>query len=414
MGRFTGILGLLTMLGLAYAFSTNRRAIRVKTVAWGLGLQILFAIFVLRLEVGRVIFQKAGDAVNRLLSYSFVGSEFVFGELGKKLSNLGFYFAFQVLPTIIFIAAFFAVLYHYGVMQFIIRQAARVMTRVMGASGAESLNVAASIFMGQTEAPLTIRPFLADLTRSELMTVMTSGMAHVSGGIMAAYILFGIEPKHLLSAVIMTAPGTILVSKMLVPETEQPKTAGRVVMSEEELAKEKTENVLGAIARGTTDGLSLALNVGAMLISFLALIALCNGILGGVHNGLAHIGFAWFPSSLERIFGTLFSPIAWVIGVPWRDCAVVGNLLGTRMVINELVAFSLLGPQKAMLDPRSFTIATFALCGFANLSSIGIQIGGIGALAPNKRSELARLGVRAMLAGTMANLMSASIAGMLL
>jgi concentrative nucleoside transporter, CNT family len=414
MGRFTGILGLLTMLGLAYAFSTNRRAIRAKTVAWGLGLQILFAIFVLRLEVGRVIFQKAGDAVNRLLSYSFVGSEFVFGELGKKLSNLGFYFAFQVLPTIIFIAAFFAVLYHYGVMQFIIRQAARVMTRVMGASGAESLNVAASIFMGQTEAPLTIRPFLADLTRSELMTVMTSGMAHVSGGIMAAYILFGIEPKHLLSAVIMTAPGTILVSKMLVPETEQPKTAGRVVMSEEELAKEKTENVLGAIARGTTDGLSLALNVGAMLISFLALIALCNGILGGIHNGLAHMGFAWFPSSLERIFGTLFSPIAWVIGVPWRDCAAVGNLLGTRMVINELVAFSLLGPQKAMLDPRSFTIATFALCGFANLSSIGIQIGGIGALAPNKRSELARLGVRAMLAGTMANLMSASIAGMLL
>jgi concentrative nucleoside transporter, CNT family len=414
MGRFTGILGLLTMLGLAYAFSTNRRAIRVKTVAWGLGLQILFAIFVLRLEVGRVMFQKAGDAVNRLLSYSFVGSEFVFGELGKKLSHLGFYFAFQVLPTIIFIAAFFAVLYHYGVMQFIIRQAARVMTRVMGASGAESLNVAASIFMGQTEAPLTIRPFLADLTRSELMTVMTSGMAHVSGGIMAAYILFGIEPKHLLSAVIMTAPGTILVSKMLVPETEQPKTAGRVVMSEEELAKEKTENVLGAIARGTTDGLSLALNVGAMLISFLALIALCNGILGGIHNGLAHVGFGWFPSSLERIFGTLFSPIAWVIGVPWRDCAAVGNLLGTRMVINELVAFSLLGPQKAMLDPRSFTIATFALCGFANLSSIGIQIGGIGALAPNKRSELARLGVRAMLAGTMANLMSASIAGMLL
>jgi CNT family concentrative nucleoside transporter len=414
MGRFTGILGLLTMLGLAYAFSTNRRAIRVKTVAWGLGLQILFAIFVLRVEIGRVMFQKAGDAVNRLLSYSFAGSEFVFGELGKKLSHLGFYFAFQVLPTIIFIAAFFAVLYHYGIMQFIIRQAARVMTRFMGASGAESLNVAASIFMGQTEAPLTIRPFLPDLTRSELMTVMTSGMAHVSGGIMAAYILFGIEPKHLLSAVIMTAPGTILVSKMLVPETEQPKTAGRVVMSEEEVEKEKTENVLGAIARGTTDGLNLALNVGAMLISFLALIALLNGILGGIHNGLAQAGFAWFPSSLERIFGTLFSPIAWIIGVPWRDCGAVGNLLGTRMVINELVAFSLLGPQKAMLDPRSFTIATFALCGFANLSSIGIQIGGIGALAPNKRSELARLGLRAMLAGTMANLMSASIAGILL
>jgi concentrative nucleoside transporter, CNT family len=414
MGRLTGILGLVTMLGLAFTFSTHRRSIRVKTVAWGLGLQFAFALFVLKADIGRRMFQRAGDAVNRLLSYAFAGSEFVFGELGKQGSHLGFYFAFQVLPTVIFIAAFFAVLYHYGIMQFIIRQAARVMTRFMGASGAESLNVAASIFMGQTEAPLTIRPFLPDLTLSELMTVMTSGMAHVSGGIMAAYIAFGIEPKHLLSAVIMTAPGTILMSKMLVPETEHPRTAGRVVMSEEEVETEKHENVLGAIARGTTDGLNLALNIAAMLISFLALIALSNGILGGIHNGLAHVGFPWFPSSLQTIFGTLFAPVAWIIGIPWRDCSVIGNLLGTRMVLNELVAFSLLGPQKAALDPRSFTIATFALCGFANLSSIGIQIGGIGALAPNKKRELARLGIRAMLAGTMANLMSASIAGMLL
>ena len=288
------------------------------------------------------------------------------------------------------------------------------MTRLMGASGAESLSVAASIFMGQTEAPLTIRPFLPDLTRSELMTIMTSGMAHVSGGIMAAYILVGIEPKHLLAAVIMTAPGTILISKMLVPETEQPKTAGRVVMSEEEREAEKKENLLGAIARGTTDGLNLALNVAAMLISFLALVALLNGLLGGVHNGLVHFGFTWFPQSLEKIFGVLFAPIAWVIGVPWKDCLAIGNLLGTRMALNEVIAFTILGTQKAALDPRSFTIATFALCGFANLSSIGIQIGGIGALAPNKKGELARLGVRAMLAGTMANLMSASIAGMLL
>ena len=413
MGRFTGILGLLTMLGLAYAFSTNRSAIRMKTVAWGLGLQIAFAVFVLKADIGRRIFQAAGNAVNRLLSYSFEGSKFVFGELGKQGSSLGFYFAFQVLPTIIFIAAFFAVLYHFGVMQFIIKQVAKVMTRVMGASGAESLNVAASIFMGQTEAPLTIRPFLPDLTNSELMTVMTSGMAHVSGGIMAAYIAFGIDPKHLLSAVIMTAPGTLLMAKMLVPETEQPKTAGRVVMSEDEMAAEKSENLLGAIARGTTDGLHLSLNIAAMLISFLALIALMNGLLGGIHNGLAHFGIGWFPSSMERIFGALFAPIAWLIGIPWHDCPIIGNLLGTRMVLNELVAFSMLGPQRGMLDPRSFTIATFALCGFANLSSIGIQIGGIGALAPNRRGDLARLGVRAMLAGTMANLMSASIAGML-
>jgi len=413
MARFTGILGLLTMLGLAYAFSTNRRAIRLKTVAWGLGLQIAFALFVLKADIGRRIFQAAGNAVNRLLSYSFEGSKFVFGELGKQGSSLGFYFAFQVLPTIIFIAAFFAVLYHLGVMQFIIRQVAKVMTRVMGASGAESLNVAASIFMGQTEAPLTIRPFLSDLTDSELMTVMTSGMAHVSGGIMAAYIAFGIDPKHLLSAVIMTAPGTLLMAKMLVPETGQPKTAGRVVMSEDELSSEKSENLLGAISRGTTDGLYLSLNVAAMLISFLALIALTDAILGGVHNELAHVGIGWFPSSMEKIFGILFAPIAWLIGIPWHDCPIIGNLLGTRMVLNELVAFSILGPQRGMLDPRSFTIATFALCGFANFSSIGIQIGGIGALAPNRKGDLARLGVRAMLAGTMANLMSASIAGML-
>jgi len=414
MGRLTGILGILSMLGLAFLFSTNRRAIRLRTVAWGLGLQFAFAVFVLKVELGRVLFQKAGDAVNHLLSYAFAGSSFVFGDLGKQNSHLGFYFAFQVLPTVIFIAAFFAVLYHYGVMQFIVRQAARVMTRFLGTSGAESLNVAASVFMGQTEAPLTIRPFLPDMTRSELMTVMTSGMAHVSGGIMAAYIAFGIDAKHLLSAVIMTAPGTILMAKMLVPETEQPKTAGRVIMSEEEVAAEHKENLLGSIARGTTDGLHLALNIAAMLISFLALIALTNGILSGIHSLLARIGFSAFPTSLERIFGTLFAPIAWLIGIPWHDCPAIGNLLGTRMALNELVAFSMLGPQRASLDPRSFTIATFALCGFANLSSIGIQIGGIGALAPNKRGELAQLGFRAMFAGTMANLISASIAGMLL
>lgn len=409
MGRLTGILGLITMLGLAYAFSTNRRAIRPKTVAWGLGLQFAFAVLVLRIDAGRRAFTAAGDVVSRLLSYSYVGSQFVFGDLGKQGSHLGFYFAFQVLPTIIFICAFFAVLYHFGVMQFIIKIAAWVMTRVMGASGAESLNIAASIFMGQTEAPVTIRPFLPDLTRSELMTVMTSGMAHVSGGIMAAYIAFGIEPKHLLSAVIMTAPGTLLMAKMLVPETEQPRTAGRVVMPEKEEKAEKEENLLGAVARGTTDGLHMALNIAAMLIAFLALIALADGVLGGIHHWVA-----WVPESLEKIFGAVFAPVAWVIGVPWRDCGVIGTLLGTRMVLNELVAFSMLGPMKASLDPRSFTIATFALCGFANLSSIGIQIGGIGALAPNKKGELARLGIRAMLAGTMANLMSASIAGMLL
>jgi concentrative nucleoside transporter, CNT family len=417
MYRFVGIFGVATMIGLAFAFSTARRAIRLKTLLWGVGLQFAFAFLVLRFDAGRLVLAKAGAAVTRLLDFSFAGASFVFGDLGKKMSPQGFIFAFQVLPTIIFVSAFFAVLYHFGIMQAIIKQFAKVM-RLMGASGAESLDVAASIFMGQTEAPLTIRPFLPSLTRSELMTIMTAGMAHVSGGIMGAYVLYGIEAKHLLGAVIMTAPGTILMAKMLVPETEVPLTGDRKPPGAEAAAatvelqeiNHRDENVLGAIARGTIDGMHLALNVAAMLISFLALIALVNGMFGGIHNHLA----SWFPSSLEKVFGVVFAPVAFVIGIPWHDCLAVGNLLGTRMVINELVAFANLGPMKATLDPRSFTIATFALCGFANFSSIGIQIGGISALAPNKRSELAKLGFRAMLAGTMANLMSASIVGILM
>src|SRR5271155_2993301 len=296
MGRYTGILGLLTMLGLAYAFSTDRRAIRLKTVAWGLGLQIVLAVFVLRVAAGERLFGHLGAGAKHLLDFSYFGSEFLFGELGKPSdkSSLGFIFAFQVLPTIIFIAAFFAILYHLGIMQWIIRAGAWIMTTVMGASGAESLNLAASIFMGQTEAPLTIRPFLNKLTKSELMCVMTCGMAHVSGAMLAAYMAFGVEAKHLLTAVIMTAPGTLLMAKMLVPETEQPRTAGRVVMPEGEEKTEKEENLLGAVARGTTDGLHMALNIAAMLIAFLALIALADGIMGGIHQWLA-----WFPSSLE-------------------------------------------------------------------------------------------------------------------
>ena len=403
MGRFTGVLGILTILGLAYLFSTSRRSIRLKTVAWGLGLQLALGLFVLRVKSGEWLFQELGNGAKKLLDFSYVGSSFVFGDLGTNHSSLGLIFAFQVLPTIIFIAAFFAVLYHLGVMQIIIRGAAWLMTIIMGASGAESLNVAASIFMGQTEAPLTIRPFLPKLTKSELMTVMTSGMAHISGGMMAAYMrVGGADAKHLLTAVIMTAPGTLLMAKMLVPETEQPLTAGRVEMP----PTEKESNVLGAIARGTVDGLHLALNVAAMLITFLALLALANAIMGWTH---LHIG--WFPYSLQQVFGWVFAPVAWLIGIPWHDAPAIGNLLGTRMVLNEFVAFAQLGTLKGALDPRSFTIATFALCGFANFSSIGIQIGGIGALAPEQRSQLAKFGIRAMLAGTMANLLSAAIVG---
>ena len=395
------------MLLLAWIFSKNRRAIRWRTVYWGLGLQVCFAFLVLRASWGQRAMAAAGAGVEKLLGYAFAGSSMVFGKLGEQHSSFGAIFAFQVLPTIIFISALFGALYALGIMQLVIRAFARVMQLTLKVSGAESLNVAASIFMGQTEAPLTIRPFLPGATRSELMTIMTSGMAHVSGGIMAAYILYGVEAKSLLAAVIMTAPGTILVSKMLVPETETPATEGTVHMPKDET--HAGENLLGAIARGTIDGGRLAFNVAIMLISFLALIAMVNGIFGWVHG---HAG--WFPHSLDAVLGGLFAPIAWLIGIPWHSARLVGNLLGTRMVINELVAYSLLGAQKGMLDPRSFTIATFALCGFANLSSIGIQIGGIGALAPGRRNELAQLGLRAMLAGTMANLMSASIVGILL
>ena len=306
MGRFTGVLGLLAMLGLAYLFSTNRRAIKPKIVVWGLSLQIALAFLVIRWTGGQLLFLRAGNAVTKVLSYAFVGSEFVFGELGKQNSSIGFIFAFQVLPTIIFIASLFALLYYLGVMQVIIRGVAWAMQRVMGASGAESLNVAASIFMGQTEAPLTIRPFLPDLTQSELMTIMTSGMAHVSGGIMAAYIAFGVEARHLLTAVIMTAPGTLLISKMLVPETDIPKTMGVVHMEN----VERDTNFIGALARGTGEGLGMAINVGAMLIAFLAVIALTNGIMGGIHNWLGALGMMWFPTSLQQLFGWVFAPLA--------------------------------------------------------------------------------------------------------
>jgi concentrative nucleoside transporter, CNT family len=410
--RAQAVVGLVVILGIAYVISTNRRAIDLSTVAWGLGLQLVFALVVLKTQIGQIVFQKASDGITKLLSFADVGSSFVFGPLGNKQawpkimttvlgpegSQYATIFAFQVLPTIIFIAALFAILYYFGVMQLVVRAFAWGMRRVMKASGAETLNVAASIFMGQTEAPLTIRPYLPDMTESELMTVMTSGMAHISGGIMAAYILFGIEAKHLLTAVIMTAPGTLLMAKMFVPETASPKTMGTV-----KLDVPRTDvNVIDAAGRGTGEGLQLAMNVGAMLISFLALVALVNACLGLV------------GSSLQQIFGWAFSPVAWAMGVPWKDAAAIGNLLGERMVMNEFVAYSHLGPMKAALDPKSFTIATFALCGFANLSSIGIQIGGIGALAPSRRHDLARLGLRAMLAGTLANFLTATIAGFLL
>jgi CNT family concentrative nucleoside transporter len=346
--------------------------------------------------------------VNALLDYAEEGSKFLFGPLGEKSGPYGVIFAFQVLPIVIFTASIFAVLYQLGVMQGVVRAMAVVMQRVMKASGAESTSVAASIFMGQTEAPLTIRPFLAGLTQSELFTIMTSGMAHVSGAVMAAYVKIAqVDIKHLLTAVIMTAPATIMLAKIMMPETEQPATAGNVRVEVEKPGV----NIIDAAARGAGDGLQLALNIGGMLIAFLALIALVNGLLGWIHT---LPGLGWIPASLQAMFAIVFAPIAWLLGVSWKDCATVGNLLGTRLVLNEFVAFLQLGPLKPELDPRSFVIATYALCGFANFSSIAIQIGGIGALAPTRKSDLARLGLRAVAAGTMANFMSACIAGMLL
>jgi len=396
--RFVPVVGILVILGAAFLFSNNRGAVRWRVVGWGLGLQILVALFVLRTNLGYTMIEKLSQGVVWVLNFAFEGSKFVFGSLGDPKGSSGFVFAFQVLPMIIFVAALFSILYYLRVLPMLVLAIGKVMFKVMRTSGAESLEVAASIMMGQTEAPLVIRPYLEDLTESELMTVMTAGMAHISGSVFGAYVLFGAEARHLLTAVVMTAPGTVLISKLLVPEVETPRTAGQVKMPRER----KDINILDAISRGVTDGLFLALNVGAMLIAFVALIHLADGLLS-----LAH-------TSLETLFGYALAPIAWLLGVPWRDAMPVGNLMGTKLVINEFVAFSLLGPLKGHIAERSFTIATFALCGFANFSSIGIQIGGIGSLAPGRKQDLARLGFRAVLAGTMANYLAAAIAGLLL
>lgn len=406
--QYRGLLGIVAILGLVVVLSDNRKAISLRVVFWGLTLQWAFALVVLKLDAGKLVLTKAGTVVEAVLGCALEGASFVFGsKLTDPSGPWGFIFGFRVLPTVIFVAALFAVLYHLGVMQWIVRGFAVVMAKLMGASGAESLNVAASLFLGQTEAPLTIRPYLPRLTRSELMTVMTSGMAHVSGGVMAAYFAFGVEPRHVLTAVIMTAPGTILLAKMLVPETEVPETLGKV----EAQTESEDANVLDAASRGTREGLGLALNIAAMLISFLGMIALLNK---GLDLAGIQAGFEPGEISLQTILGTVLAPVAWLLGVPWSDCRSVGGLLGTRTVLNELIAFGELGDLKSKIAERSFVISTFALCGFANLSSIGIQLGGIGALAPERRGDLARLGFRALLAGTLANFLSACIAGILL
>jgi CNT family concentrative nucleoside transporter len=392
------ILGMLAILAAAVLLSKNRKAIPWRTVGWGLALQILVALFVLRTSLGYWLMSKVSGAFVSVLDCSFAGSSFVFGALGEKQGSFGMIFAFQALPMIIFVAALMSILYYLRIIPTLVLLTGKAMAKLLGTSGAESLEVAASILMGQTEAPLVIRPYLADLTESELMTIMTAGMAHIAGSVFGAYVLFGAEARHLLTAVVMTAPGTIVLSKMLVPETEHPKTSGDVKLTEEG----RPINLLDAASRGVSDGLHLALNVAAMLVAFVALIYLVNLGLSGLHT------------TLQILLGYPLAPVAWLLGVPWRDATTVGNLMGTKVVVNEFVAFSMLGPLKGHIAERSFTIATFALCGFANFSSIGIQIGGIGALAPTRKQDLARLGFRALIAGTLANYLAAAIAGLLL
>jgi len=392
------MIGILAILALCFLLSSNRRAIRWRVVLWGLGLQVVVAAFVLRTDTGYRLLDRIASGVVWLLHFSSDGAKFIFGPLADPNGSLGTIFAFQVLPLIIFVAAFFSMLYHFRVIPILVEFGGKLMFRLMRTSGAESLEVVASIVMDQTSAPLMIRPYLAGLTESELLTVMTAGMAHISAAMLGAYVLLGAEARDLLTAVVMTAPGAIMISKMLVPETAKPATAGDARID----SSEKSANVLEAISRGVTDGLFLALTVGAMLIAFVALIAVANGVLGAVHT------------SLQTIFGYVLGPVAWTLGVPWADARTVGNLMATKVVLNEFLAFSMLGPLKGHIAPHSFTIASFAICGFSNFGSIGIQIGALGSLAPNRKSDVAKLGFRALLAGTFANYLSAAIVGLIM
>ena len=418
-----GLFGLAVLIGIVWLFSNNRRAIDWKLVATGITLQIAFAALVLLVPGGREVFDWLGHGFVKILEFVKAGSGFIFGSL-MDTEKFGFIFAFQVLPTIIFFAALMGVMYHLGVMQFIVRMMALAITKVMRVSGAETTSVCASVFIGQTEAPLTVRPYISKMTESELITMMIGGMAHIAGGVLAAYVgmLGGGDPeqqafyaKHLLAASIMAAPATLVVAKLLIPETGTPLTRGTVKMEVEKTSS----NIIDAAAAGAGDGLKLALNIGAMLLAFIALIALINAPLtwfGDVTGLAAAIGK---PTDLATIFGYLLAPIAWVIGVPWQDATTVGSLIGQKVVINEFVAYLQLAgivngqtPGVTLTDEGRL-IATYALCGFANFSSIAIQIGGIGGLAPERRSDLARFGLRAVLGGTIATLMTATIAGVL-
>jgi CNT family concentrative nucleoside transporter len=418
-----GVFGLAVLIGIAWLFSNNRRAVDWKLVAIGISLQVGFAALVLLVPGGKDVFDALGHGFVKILSFVSAGSNFIFGSL-MDTDKFGFIFAFQVLPTIIFFAALMGVLYHLGVMQWIVRIMALAITKVMRVSGAETTSVCASVFIGQTEAPLTVRPYIGKMTESELITMMIGGMAHIAGGVLAAYVgmLGGGDPvqsafyaKHLLAASIMAAPATLVIAKILIPETGDPLTRGTVKMEIEKTAS----NVIDAAAGGAADGLRLALNIAAMLLAFIALIALLNwpltwiGEVTGLQEALGK------PTDMALILGYLLAPLAWVIGVPWQDATIVGSLIGQKIVINEFVAYMQLseiiktGVDGVMLTDQGKLIATYALCGFANFSSIAIQIGGIGGLAPERRADLARFGLRAVLGGSLATFMTATIAGVL-
>ncbi|MDZ7291360.1 MAG: NupC/NupG family nucleoside CNT transporter [candidate division KSB1 bacterium] len=414
MERLISVVGMVVMLFLAWLISYDRRNFPWRVVLWGTGLQLAFAFLILWTRPGEVAFDWLGDKITTFLGFTKYGTEFVFGKLGipGNYEAFGTQFAFVVLPTIIYFSSVMSIAYHLGLMQKVVEWIAIVMAKTMGTSGAESLSCSANIFVGQTEAPLLIRPFVGSATNSELMAIMCGGFATVAGGVMAAYINMGVPAEHLLAASVMSAPAALVMGKIILPEKGEPVTKGHVKVPVGKAA----DTVVEAAAVGAADGLKLALNVGAMLIAFIALIALINAALGVIHNALAAIGFPYFPSELRVIFGWVFSPLAFLMGVPWKDCLEFGNLLGTKISINEFIAYQQLADliKSGGMSLRAEIIGTYALCGFANFSSIAIQIGGIGGMAPERRADLAKLGLRAMFGGALASWMTATIAGMLI
>ncbi|MEG5015125.1 MULTISPECIES: NupC/NupG family nucleoside CNT transporter [unclassified Microcoleus] len=402
MERLISVFGLAVFVGLSYVFSVDRRAVKWPPVLWGIALQLIFAILILKTAPGLAVFKFLGDLVTQFLNFSDAGAKFIFGD------NFAEHFiAFKVLPTIIFFSSFITILYHYGILQRVVQAVAWLMIKTMKTSGAETLSCAGNIFIGQTESPLLIKPYLATMTLSELHAVMTGGFATIAGGVMAAYISFGVPAQHLISASVMSAPAALAISKLLYPETEKSLTAGEVEVKVEQVYA----NAVDAAASGASDGLKLAANVAAMLIAFLGLLAFFNALLGWF-GGLISLP----QLSLELIFAYLMAPVAWLMGVPWADCAEVGIVLGKKTILNEFIAYlDLMQLVKQQgISERSQIISTYALCGFSNIGSIGIQIGGIGAMAPQRQGDLARLGVRAMIAGSVACFMTACIAGMLI